>query len=104
MVAQHDPFAGTTAIVTGGASGIGRAIGAELVRRGGHVVLVDIDGAGAAEAAATLSTAAGRGAGGSARGRALDVRDAEAFTALVADEADRAGSIDLLFNNAGISI
>jgi NAD(P)-dependent dehydrogenase (short-subunit alcohol dehydrogenase family) len=36
-------FVGAAAIVTGGASGIGAALGAELVRRGAHVVLADID-------------------------------------------------------------
>ncbi len=48
-----DAFGGKVAIVTGGASGIGRALGAALVRRGARVVLADVNGE-AAHAAAQL--------------------------------------------------
>ena len=51
---------GAAAIVTGGASGIGRALGAALVRRGDEVVLADVDGAAAIEVAGQL-TALGPG-------------------------------------------
>jgi NAD(P)-dependent dehydrogenase (short-subunit alcohol dehydrogenase family) len=91
-------FANQTAIVTGAASGIGRALSAALAARGARVVLADIDGAAAERAAATL------GRDGSGEAAALDVRDADAFAALVARTVDRYGGIDFLFNNAGISM
>ncbi|MGY1829531.1 SDR family NAD(P)-dependent oxidoreductase [Geodermatophilus sp. SYSU D01180] len=87
------------AIVTGGASGIGRALGAALVRRGDQVVLADVEGAAATEAAGEL-TALGPG---TASGVALDVRDATAVEALVTGTAARHGRLDLLFNNAGVA-
>ena len=88
------------AIVTGGASGIGRALGAALVRRGDQVVLADVEGAAAAEVAEQL-TALGPGAASAA---AVDVRDAAAVAALVTDTAARLGRLDLMFNNAGLGI
>jgi NAD(P)-dependent dehydrogenase (short-subunit alcohol dehydrogenase family) len=88
------------AIVTGGASGIGRALGAALVRRGDHVVLADVEGPAAVEVAEQL-TALGPGTASAA---ALDVRDAAAVAALVTDTAERLGRLDLMFNNAGLGI
>jgi NAD(P)-dependent dehydrogenase (short-subunit alcohol dehydrogenase family) len=88
------------AIVTGGASGIGRALGAALVRRGDQVVLADVEGAAAVEVAEQL-TALGPGA---ASATAVDVRDAAAVAALVTDTAARHGGLDLMFNNAGLGI
>jgi NAD(P)-dependent dehydrogenase (short-subunit alcohol dehydrogenase family) len=88
------------AIVTGGASGIGRALGAALVRRGDRVVLADVDGTAAAEVAELLG-AAGPGV---ATAAAVDVRDAGAVAALVGGTAERHGRLDLLFNNAGVGI
>jgi len=97
-----DVFQGRTAIVTGGASGIGRQIGEELARRGGRVVLADIDGEAVSAVAASVSSTAGPGA--SVVGRELDVRDRAAFRRLVDEVVDRDGALDYLFNNAGISI
>lgn len=94
-------FAGGSAIVTGGASGIGRALGAALARRGAHVVLADVDGALAASVADELGA---RTAGGSVRGVALDVSDRAAVASLVAEVAERHGSLDLMVNNAGIAL
>jgi NAD(P)-dependent dehydrogenase (short-subunit alcohol dehydrogenase family) len=88
------------AIVTGGASGIGRALSAALVRRGDEVVLADVDGGAAAEVAEQL-TAAGPGTASAAT---VDVREAAAVAALVTDTAERCGRLDLLFNNAGVGI
>jgi NAD(P)-dependent dehydrogenase (short-subunit alcohol dehydrogenase family) len=88
------------AIVTGGASGIGRALGAALVRRGDQVVLADVEGDAAGQVAEQL-TAEGPGA---ASGAAVDVRDAAAVAALVEDTATRHGRLDLMVNNAGLSI
>jgi NAD(P)-dependent dehydrogenase (short-subunit alcohol dehydrogenase family) len=88
------------AIVTGGASGIGRALGAALVCRGDRVVLADVEGATAVEVAEQL-TAVGPG---TASGAAVDVQDAAAVAALVTDTAARHGRLDLMFNNAGLGI
>ncbi|MEX5718987.1 SDR family NAD(P)-dependent oxidoreductase [Geodermatophilus maliterrae] len=88
------------AIVTGGASGIGRALSASLVRRGDQVIIADVEGAAAVQVAEQL-TAVGPGAASAA---AVDVRDAEAVSALVTDTAARHGHLDLMFNNAGLGI
>lgn len=88
-------YAGKTAIVTGAASGMGRAIAQQLAAAGAHVVATDINGEGLEALAGEVS--------GSLDTRVLNVCDREAFTALVNDVADKSG-LDLLFNNAGIAI
>jgi NAD(P)-dependent dehydrogenase (short-subunit alcohol dehydrogenase family) len=88
------------AIVTGGASGIGRALSAALVARGDRVVLADLDGAAAEDVAERLRA----GGPGTATAAPVDVRDAGAVTALVTGTAERHGRLDLLFNNAGLGI
>lgn len=92
-------FEGGVALVTGGASGIGAALGRELARRGAHVVLADRDGADADAQAAGI-----RATGGRAEAAALDVRDAGAVAAAVAGVFARHGRLDHLFNNAGIGV
>lgn len=94
-----DHYQDKTAIVTGGASGIGRALCELLGRRGARVVVADINEAGAETVAAGI-----RDAGGRAEGRALDVVQAEAVIALVRDTATAHGRLDFMFNNAGIAI
>lgn len=89
-------FGGKTAIVTGGASGIGRALGAELIAAGSKVVLVDLDGERARAAAAAL--------GERATGHAVDVRDLDAVRGLVDDVTAHHGGVDLFFANAGVSL
>ncbi len=96
----RDPYTGRTAIVTGGASGIGRALGAELVARGATVVLADIDHGAAKVAADEISA----GAEGRATAVELDVRDAAAFAELVERVATDNIRLDYLFNNAGIAV
>lgn len=93
-------FAGQVAIVTGAASGIGRALSAALARRGAAVVLADIDEAAVKSAADDMAGASGA----SVSGKALDVRQAEAFGDLVAGVVRDHGHVDLLFNNAGVGI
>ncbi len=83
-----------SAIVTGGASGIGLAIARRLVDRGLHVVIADIDGEAAAAAADRL--------GRTAAGTQLDVADARAVAGVVDSTHERHGRLDFLFNNAGI--
>jgi NAD(P)-dependent dehydrogenase (short-subunit alcohol dehydrogenase family) len=92
-------FAEGVALVTGGASGIGAALGRELARRGALVVLADRDGGDARAEAARITAAGGR-----AEAATLDVRDAAAVDALVADVFARHGRLDHLFNNAGIAV
>jgi len=88
-----------TALVTGGASGIGAALGRELARRGAQVVLADRDGEDAKAEAARIAAAGGR-----AEAATVDVRDAAAVATLVADAFARHGRLDFLFNNAGIGV
>ncbi|HSK50644.1 MAG TPA: SDR family NAD(P)-dependent oxidoreductase [Solirubrobacterales bacterium] len=84
---------GPTAVVTGGGSGLGRAIAAELARRGFRVEVTDVD----AEAAKQVAAEIGAGASASA----LDVTDAPACRELAVRLA-AAGSLDLWVNNAGV--
>jgi NAD(P)-dependent dehydrogenase (short-subunit alcohol dehydrogenase family) len=94
-MARSESFAGKVAVVTGAASGIGQALATELVAQGARVVLSDVDGEAVAHAAAALPGAVGR---------ALDVVDRDAVHALVDDVVAEHGRIDLVFNNAGISM
>ncbi|MEW6689335.1 MAG: SDR family oxidoreductase [Pseudomonadota bacterium] len=87
------------AIVTGAASGIGRALAEELAAAGVEVVLADRQVELAQEAAAGI-----RARGGAATAFELDVRDARRFRDLVETTAAGAGRLDYLFNNAGIIV
>jgi 2-hydroxycyclohexanecarboxyl-CoA dehydrogenase len=78
---------GRSALVTGGASGIGAAIARRLAAEGARVVIGDIDEAGAGEVAAEIGADAVR----------LDVTDLESATAIAGTE----GPFDVLVNNAG---
>jgi NAD(P)-dependent dehydrogenase (short-subunit alcohol dehydrogenase family) len=86
------------AVVTGGASGIGRAIATALVLRGDTVIVTDRDKDGAEQVAGRLSEH------GTAEAAALDVTDAEAVAALFHEVGGRHGRLDLVFNNAGIAV
>ena len=92
-------YSGAVAIVTGGASGIGKALGEELATRGCEVILADLQLEMAEEAAAAIC-----GRGGKATAYALDVTDAEACELLLKDTFDRCKRLDYMFNNAGIAI
>jgi NAD(P)-dependent dehydrogenase (short-subunit alcohol dehydrogenase family) len=92
-------FRDRTAIVTGGASGIGQAVCEALGEHGAIVVVADLDTARAETVAQGI-----RSRGGRAQAKALDVRDAPAFARLVEDTAAEHGRLDYLFNNAGIVI
>src|SRR6266849_7535978 len=88
------------AIVTGAASGIGRALAIALVARGDTVVVADIDGDGAGRVAGELA----RHGPGAATPAMVDVRDAGAVRALVDQARDTYGRLDLMVNNAGIGV
>ncbi|HUE30014.1 MAG TPA: SDR family NAD(P)-dependent oxidoreductase [Verrucomicrobiae bacterium] len=90
-------IAGKVAVVTGGASGIGRGIGRALAARGADVVVADVDAARAAEVAAELARAGVRSIGA-----ACDVTE-RASVETLADSAWTAfGHVDVLCNNAGV--
>jgi len=94
-----DGFRDKVAVVTGGASGIGRALCEQLGRHGAILVVADID----AEKAEAVAQGIGNG-GGRARSAALDVTQAEAVRQLIDATVAAHGRIDYLFNNAGIAI
>lgn len=86
---------GTRSIITGGASGIGRALAQALVARGGRVAIVDIDCERAAATAATL--------GDQAFALLCDMRDPAAIAAMIDSAWARLDGVDLVFANAGVS-
>ncbi|WP_407176595.1 SDR family NAD(P)-dependent oxidoreductase [Bradyrhizobium sp. STM 3562] len=86
------------AVITGAASGIGRAIATGFAREGARVVLLDINEQGAAEAAREI-----REAGGKAESFGLDVTLREDCRAVAKTIADRVGQVSVLVNNAGIN-
>jgi NAD(P)-dependent dehydrogenase (short-subunit alcohol dehydrogenase family) len=88
------------AIVTGGASGIGRALAAALTGRGDTVLVADAAG-DAAKAVAAELTGRGRGVAVPAE---VDVRDAAAVQDLVDTAYREYGRLDLMANNAGIAV
>ena len=90
-------FSGKTVLVTGGASGIGRAVSLAFGRAGANVVLSYVTSAGEA----TEVTDAIGAAGGQALSRSADLTDAAAVDALFAASRDRFGQVDILVANAG---
>jgi 3-oxoacyl-[acyl-carrier protein] reductase len=89
---------GRKALITGGASGMGRATAYLFGREGARVAVTDVDAAGAEEVAAGI-----REEGNEALAWPLDVGDREAIHALVPEIADALGGLDIIVNNAGIS-
>lgn len=89
-------FSGKSAIVTGGASGLGRALCVELARRGAEVVVADINAEGAERTVSIIAEA-----GGKASASVTDMRDGKAVEALVESVASNR-PLDFMFNNAGV--
>jgi NAD(P)-dependent dehydrogenase (short-subunit alcohol dehydrogenase family) len=92
-------YAGKVAIITGGASGIGAAIGKELALAGAEVVLADRQLELAERVAGEI-----RGSGGSARAAEVDVRSFPSVARVVEETVARLGAVDYFFNNAGIGV
>jgi len=90
---------GRSAIVTGAASGIGRAIAHAYARHGARVAVADLSRTGAAAVAAEIGDA-----GGSAIPLDMDVTDEESVDAGVAATVAAFGAVDVLVSNAGIQI
>jgi NAD(P)-dependent dehydrogenase (short-subunit alcohol dehydrogenase family) len=88
-----------TALVTGGAKGIGLAISQELVALGWNVVVTGRDAAAIDTALAGLVSGPGK-----AIGRVMDVRDRTSIDSVIADTRSEFGSLDSLINCAGVII
>jgi NAD(P)-dependent dehydrogenase (short-subunit alcohol dehydrogenase family) len=96
---SESAYSGKVAIITGGASGIGAALGKELARSGAHVVLADRQADLAERIASSI-----RSDGGRATAVELDVRNLAAMTAVVDSTVTQLGAVDYFFNNAGIGV
>ncbi|GAA2398092.1 SDR family NAD(P)-dependent oxidoreductase [Nonomuraea africana] len=90
---------GKIAIVTGGASGIGRATALTFAREGARVVVADIDGPGAEATVEQIAAVAGDKAAVAVR---ADVSDSDDCRRIVQTALDTFGGLHVLFNNAGI--
>ena len=90
-------LAGRTAVVTGGAQGLGLAIAGRFIAEGARVVLGDLD------ADATRAAAESLGGPDVARGVRCDVTSAADVEALIAAAAEAFGALDVMVNNAGIT-
>lgn len=91
---MNDELAGKVAIVTGGASGLGRATVQRFVAAGARVLIADLDRQQGEELAA--------GSGGGARFQCTDVADAEQMTDLITTAVTAFGDLHIMVNNAGI--
>src|SRR3954447_24002416 len=94
MAKQPRSLSGKTAVVTGGARGIGRATTEALIAKGVRVAIGDVDREGAERTAAEL--------GDAVIGLPLDVTDLAGFTDFLDEVERRLGPIDVVVNNAGI--
>ncbi len=95
-VTFEDSFRGKVAIVTGGASGIGKALGSMLSRSGATVTLIDRD-----EEALSATV---KELGYSVEGKTADVTDFESVKKVVDEVFEKYGKLDHIFNNAGTII
>ena len=96
-MSEHVDLTGKVAVITGGASGIGRSSARLIARHGARVHIADLNGQVAETVAAEIQTA-----GGSAVAHTLDVGDPVAVEALAEAVFAAEGGVDILHNNAGI--
>ncbi len=92
-------LAGRTALVTGAASGIGRATALELARRGADLALCDLDAKRLEQTAAEA-----RALGREVLARQVDVAEPDAMADFARAVHERVEAVDLLVNNAGVAI
>jgi rhamnulose-1-phosphate aldolase/alcohol dehydrogenase len=100
MAPPEKELARRVALVTGGASGIGRAVARRLAREGAHVVVTDLDEAGARRVA---EEAAGDAGPARPLGLRLDVTSEASVEAAVAAAVEAYGGLDIVVSNAGIA-
>ena len=93
---------GAGVVITGGATGIGKAAAIEFARRGSHIAFNFLDEDDDVRAAAVQTAAELRQLEVEVHCRACDVRDGEDATSFVEESAERLGSLSVLINNAGI--
>jgi NAD(P)-dependent dehydrogenase (short-subunit alcohol dehydrogenase family) len=98
-VAEPIDYHGRTAVVTGAASGIGRALSVALARRGAHLALSDIDSVGLDETVRRCAAFDGRVAA-----YRVDVADRASVVAHAAEVASGFGAVHLVVNNAGVAV
>jgi NAD(P)-dependent dehydrogenase (short-subunit alcohol dehydrogenase family) len=91
-------FTNKVAVVTGAASGIGRALAVELGRRGAVVAISDVDAAGLAETQRLVEAT-----GASVRGDLVNVAERERVEEYAQQVVADLGRVNLVFNNAGIA-
>jgi len=96
---------GMTAVVTGGAAGIGRGIAIELAREGADIVVADVDAEPTLEEERERGTTVEvvRAMGRQAEYVETDITDEDDVVALMDATAERFGGLDILVNNAGIA-
>ena len=97
------PLRGLTVLVTGGASGIGRATAQLFASEGANVAVADFNAQGANEGANEVANALVEN-GGAAKAWKLDVADHDEIKSVVEDIAAHFGALDIIVNNAGISV
>ena len=103
-VGVHDDLHGACAVVTGGATGIGRAIVLELARNGVHIAFNYLDdGDGRIEEEAERTTIALRQLEVKVLCRSCDVRDRTLVESFIAEAVDTMGGLHILVNNAGVA-
>ncbi len=94
-----DSFKGRVGVVTGGGSGIGRALAEALAREGARVVVADLDEAGMADVVGPIRTR-----GGEALAVRTDVTDLASVQALAERAFGAFGRVHVLCNNAGVAL
>ncbi len=90
---------GKVALVTGAASGMGRATARVLAAHGARVAATDLDGVGVGAVVDEIVES-----GGDAKAWPLDVADSDQIGAVVDQVADHFGAVDILINNAGVAL